>query len=123
MRRPACVGMHPCMVLMRDSICRQLLPDSTDDMRRVLDEVSTAFALLPVLSLMQWQRSASEAGAGRPAEPFPNNTAAAKLEFPIYIGDITKQNGILELSCAALLLLLTTNTVRMHALPSERVNT
>ena len=70
-------------------------------MQRVLDEVTTAFALLPVLSLMQWSHGGPGGGRGRPSPPFPDNTASAtaKLDMPLYIGDITKANGILQLAC------------------------
>lgn len=72
-------------------------------MQRVLDEVTAAFALLPVLSLMQWSHGGPGGGRGRPSPPFPDNTAAAtaKLDMPLYIGDITKANGILQLSCVS----------------------
>lgn len=76
-----------------------MLPDSTTDMGSVLDEVCTAFALVPVLTLINW-RPHSGGGGGTPSPPFPDNTAASKFEMPLYIGDITKHNGILQLTCA-----------------------
>eukprot|EP00892_Ulva_mutabilis_P001825 jgi/Ulvmu1/11643/UM008_0047.1 len=78
---------------------RRVLPDNTADMHAVLDEMCTAFALIPMLSLLKWQPGASRgAGGGGPAAPFPGNERADKVEAPLYIGDITKYNGILQLT-------------------------
>lgn len=102
------------------STCRHILPDNTEEMKNVLDEVSTAFALVPIRTLINWgiprrERSPSpsrQSGSRRsspvptPSVPqprttaFPDNSTADEFETPLYAGDIFRENGIYKLECA-----------------------
>lgn len=102
---------------------RHILPDNTEQMKNVLEEVATAFALVPIRTLINWglprrQRSSSPSGSsGRlsrrsspvatsatpePRTPtYPDNTTTDEFETPLYAGDLTRENGIYKLEYVA----------------------